>query len=450
MAKMTWLNQLKKVFVSEPKANADKKEKKRRRVIARFKWKCLPALAAPSAHKKSFNEAEKEHSKHAMNAAIATAAAAEAAVASAEAAVEVVRLAGIPCPRLFLKYKKRSRPLAAIKIQTAFRGYLARKALRALKGVVRLQAMIRGQAVRRQVINTLNGLQTLVKIQSQFRLTEKVVGDKQFMKAAYELGERRTVQIKQPELLNRQRSWVHTLPAEEDIDALFLSRHQAFIERERVKEYLSSRQERRNSKAYEEHDGVSVYGSQGHWLEQWVDAQERKRRMSETSDLVAFSIPDQEFAEGRPGLKLGSLKYHEAIAGRSSPINLPRRSFERPIRSSFEDIDSLGSPVVPNYMSPTESAKARSRSISLPKQTAGSTELYSDHGSPSKSRRTFSSINSDSSINAVKGGKVPISQQKSPSLKVPIGPIKSYQTAKDLSIDSESSYLNWAQRIDLR
>ncbi|PIA27444.1 hypothetical protein AQUCO_07700006v1 [Aquilegia coerulea] len=444
MAKMSWFNQLKKVFVSEPKANTDKNEKKRRRIIGKFKWKCLPALAAPSAHKeKSFNEAEKEHSKHAMNVAIATAAAAEAAVASAEAAVEVVRLAGIPCPRLYLKYKKRSRPLAAIKIQTVFRGYLARKALRALKGVVRLQAMIRGQAVRRQVINTLNGLQTIVKIQSQFRVTEKIM-DKQFRKASNELGERKT-QIKQPEL-NRQRSWVNTFPSEEDFDSLFLSRREAYIQRERMKEYLSSRQERRNSKEYEEQqDGVNIDGRQGHWLEQWVDAQERKRRMSETSDMVVFSIPVQATMEGRPELKLGSLKYHEAIAGRSSPINLPRRSFERPRRSSFEDSDSLGSPVVPNYMSPTESTKARSRSISLPKQTAGSVEIYSDHGSPSKSRRTFSSISTDASI-PVKGGKVPSSQQRSPSLKLPMGPIKSYQTGKDLSIDSESSFLNWAQR----
>lgn len=96
--------------------------------------------------------------------------------------------------------------LAATKIQTAFRGCLvsfsilrisyniknvvlisgckqectwvllasiffwiiqARKALWALKGIVRLQAIIRGVLVRRQAITTLNQLQSVVNIQSQ-------------------------------------------------------------------------------------------------------------------------------------------------------------------------------------------------------------------------------------------------------------------------------------------
>lgn len=43
----------------------------------------------------------------------------------------------------------------------------ARKALRALKGLVRLQAIIRGRAVRRQAITALKCLQSVVTIQSQ-------------------------------------------------------------------------------------------------------------------------------------------------------------------------------------------------------------------------------------------------------------------------------------------
>ena len=43
----------------------------------------------------------------------------------------------------------------------------ARKALRALRGLVRLQAIIRGRAVRRQAITTLKCLQSIVTIQSQ-------------------------------------------------------------------------------------------------------------------------------------------------------------------------------------------------------------------------------------------------------------------------------------------
>ena len=43
----------------------------------------------------------------------------------------------------------------------------ARKALRALKGIVKLQAIIRGRAVRRQAMSTLKCLQSIVSIQSQ-------------------------------------------------------------------------------------------------------------------------------------------------------------------------------------------------------------------------------------------------------------------------------------------
>lgn len=57
-----------------------------------------------------------------MAVAVATAAAAEAAVAAAHAAAEVVRLTGTPC-RTFDKEKQ---TLAAIKIQSAFRGHLVR------------------------------------------------------------------------------------------------------------------------------------------------------------------------------------------------------------------------------------------------------------------------------------------------------------------------------------
>lgn len=58
---------------------------------------------------------------------------------------------------------------AATKAQAAFRGYLARRAFRALKGIIRLQALIRGHLVRRQAICTLYCMLGIVKIQALAR-----------------------------------------------------------------------------------------------------------------------------------------------------------------------------------------------------------------------------------------------------------------------------------------
>ncbi|KAL6334944.1 hypothetical protein AAG906_023749 [Vitis piasezkii] len=86
------------------------------------------------------SETEKEQNKHAIAVAAATAAAADAAVAAAQAAVAVVRLTSHGRGTLFGGGRDR---VAATKIQTVFRGYLARKAHRALKGLVKLQALVR-------------------------------------------------------------------------------------------------------------------------------------------------------------------------------------------------------------------------------------------------------------------------------------------------------------------
>ncbi|XWS51097.1 hypothetical protein CRYUN_Cryun12cG0147200 [Craigia yunnanensis] len=58
---------------------------------------------------------------------------------------------------------------AATMVQAAFRGYLARRAFRALKGIIRLQALIRGHLVRRQAIATLCCMMGIVKLQAHVR-----------------------------------------------------------------------------------------------------------------------------------------------------------------------------------------------------------------------------------------------------------------------------------------
>ncbi|KAF5739186.1 hypothetical protein HS088_TW12G00387 [Tripterygium wilfordii] len=112
------------------------------------------------------SETEKEQNKHAIAVAAATAAAADAAVAAAQAAAAVVRLTSRGRGTLIGGGKER---WAALTIQTLFRGFLARKALRALKALVKLQALVRGYLVRKQATATLRSMQALIRAQTSVR-----------------------------------------------------------------------------------------------------------------------------------------------------------------------------------------------------------------------------------------------------------------------------------------
>ncbi|PIA64609.1 hypothetical protein AQUCO_00100229v1 [Aquilegia coerulea] len=164
--------------VRDNSSNSDKKEKKRWSFGKSGKdssdvsqiQASIPANipAAEAAWLRSYyTNTEKEQNKHAIAVAAATAAAADAAVAAAQAAVAVVRLTSHGRGTMFGGGRER---WAAVKIQTVFRGYLARKALRALKGLVKLQALVRGYLVRKQATATLHSMQALIRAQNTVRL----------------------------------------------------------------------------------------------------------------------------------------------------------------------------------------------------------------------------------------------------------------------------------------
>ncbi|RDX68837.1 Protein IQ-DOMAIN 14, partial [Mucuna pruriens] len=171
---------------SGPKAGKDKRSWSFVKHSARYKSNSLPSLNNnfdPSTSSAPFTDSL-DANKHAIAVAAATAAVAEAALAAAHAAAEVVRLTNAtgatttrPATAVQARRLAVEAASAAVKIQSAFRGYLARRALRALKALVKLQALVRGHIVRKQTADMLRRMQTLVRLQSRARATRVNLSD---------------------------------------------------------------------------------------------------------------------------------------------------------------------------------------------------------------------------------------------------------------------------------
>lgn len=117
-----------------------------------------------------------------------------------------------------------------------------------------------------------------------------------------------------------------------------------------------------------------------------------------------------------------------------SPANVPRRSYHHRKQRSIGDENSFaGSPSVPAYMASTESAKAKTRSMSSPRLRPLSFDVCSEITSPYKHKLSpISSINSELTSSSWMNHMG--SSQRSPRLKGSPGPIKSTMSTKDLRL----------------
>lgn len=402
--KKSWFSAVKRLFIPEEKRKEGKKSKRWGWVFGRLKTKQFPTISVPQ---RTLIEANEEQRKHAMVVAVATAAAAEAAVSAAHAAAEVVRLTSTPS-----NFGKTTHNLAATKIQTFFRAYLARKALKALKGVVLLQAVIRGQNVRRQIITHMKSLQFILKPQvHQIRVSgtdESCVHGNEIQS----FSPKKMLVKKDNNKMGckSNETWDYSLFTREDMEVSWLRKKDANIKRDRMKKFSYSHRERPNNVVSGEFPNKED-GRKKPWIEELEDvrvcAAKQSQKLKET-------IQSNSTDNGRRQPKLKNVVKGESMKILNSSLSLPRRSFCRTNKQEYSIMDDTSlpnSPVFPTYMAATESAKAKIRSASTPRQRLGHLDFSSLHSSLYKPM--LSSWTSwDGDLAGIKG-KTATSQHKS-------------------------------------
>ncbi|XP_051147024.1 protein IQ-DOMAIN 2-like isoform X2 [Andrographis paniculata] len=413
--KGSWFSSVKKALSPDSKGKKDKKASKSKKWFGKEKPSVsdspIPnyveesqpqphAQSLPPLNEIKLIEDENEQAKHTFSVAVATTAEIEVA-ADAQAAAEVVwhtkgkQFAG-----------KSKEEVAAIKIQTAFRGYLARRALRALRGLVRLKSLVDGPTAYCQTANALKCMQTLSRVQSQVQsrrlrmLEENRALQRQILQK----------HAKELESLRMGDEWDDSLQSKEQVDANLLHKYEAAMRRERALAYSYTHQQtwKKSSKTTNllfmdptnPHWGWS-------WLERWMAAQPLNSQSTSNKDPnndrpSIMGTPRGEITKSFAHHQLNSeiqsspatpkpsgnkytstrspgAKKLKPPSPRASAISqdddsrsmvsvLSERNRRHTIAgTSVRDDESFTSSAsVPSYMVPTQSTKAKLRSPSLP------------------------------------------------------------------------------------
>uniref|UniRef100_A0A2N9F4M9 DUF4005 domain-containing protein n=1 Tax=Fagus sylvatica TaxID=28930 RepID=A0A2N9F4M9_FAGSY len=261
-------------------------------------------------------DAENEQKKHALAVAVATAAAADAAVADAQAAAA------------------------------------ARKALSALKGLVKLQALVRGHLVRKQAMAALRCMQALVTVQAR-ALAQRI----RMVDEANPVNQRQSIHRKSTQE-NQFRHTYHERDKgmEENIKIVEMDLGESKGNIKSRNSYSSNHPQHER----EEHRLSTHYAVQCAYSKQ--DNYQASPVPSALTDMspraCSGHFEDYSFSPAQ-----SSPQYYSAVS-KPDPSRIPF-AFPKP---DYAETMSYDYPLFPNYMSNTESSRAKARSQSAPKQ----------------------------------------------------------------------------------
>ncbi|XP_014511294.1 protein IQ-DOMAIN 1 [Vigna radiata var. radiata] len=205
---------------------------------------------------------ENEQNNQAFSLVLATAVAAGAAVA---AAAEVSRPSTTSRQNV-----KLNDDMAATTIQTAYRGYLARRSLRGLRGLARLRTLVQGQSVQRQAATTLQCMQTLSRLQSQIR-ARKVRMSEENQTLNRQLLQKREKELDKLQANQIGEKWDDSSKSKEQVEAQVLNRQIAAMRRQKALAYASTHQQTRKNSSKSATNATFMDPNNPHWGWNWLE-----------------------------------------------------------------------------------------------------------------------------------------------------------------------------------
>ncbi|KAL4312863.1 hypothetical protein GQ457_01G035140 [Hibiscus cannabinus] len=381
----------------------------------------------------------------------------------------------------------RNHHASAIKIQAAFRGYMARRNFRALKGLVRLQGVVRGHNVKRQTITAMKYMQLLVRVQSQIQSRRIQMLENQARRQAQSKNDKEAESAYGKWTFNHASEsgneyWDDSVLSKEEIEARMQRKVEAVIKRERAMAYAYSHQLWKDT-TKSPYTGLSDIRSGGFpWWWNWLERQVSPANAPENQGIKTFQLtPSRPNSELKPSPRPESSSKQQVqqftfdniidiptpkstrstILPATRPMQTPpppsrltltpqatssglsnlKHSRQRgsirvdsPMNFPAKDDDSLIScpPFsVPNYMAPTVSAKAKLRANSNPK------ERYM--GTPGSESKRLLSFPLTQGIGSFKWGKGSLFSSKDSRSQRGLDKHQSLQSLGNLSVDSTVS-----------